>query len=86
MHAQHFLIAERERSMNGSCRVGIGGFRAEPTNYPRCLHPSEHLHISVPTYTTRNPQVKKCSPFNVTLVNMFYIGANAYNLIMNSIM
>ena len=41
MHAQHFLITERERSMYDSCRFDIGRFRAEPTNFERCLHPSD---------------------------------------------
>ena len=41
MHAQHFLIAERERSIYDSCRYGIGRFRAEPTNYEQCLRPSD---------------------------------------------
>ena len=41
MHAQHFLIAEQERSIYDSCRYGIGRFRAEPTNYEQCLHPSD---------------------------------------------
>ena len=41
MHTQHFLIAEQERSIYDSCRFGIGRFRAEPTNYERCLHPSD---------------------------------------------
>ena len=33
MHAQHFLIAERELSIYDSCRFDIGRFCAEPTNY-----------------------------------------------------
>ena len=37
VHAQHFSIAER--SIYDSCRFDIGRFRAEPTNYERCLHP-----------------------------------------------
>ena len=41
MHTQHFLIAEQERSIYDSCRFGIGRFRAEPTNYKQCLHPSD---------------------------------------------
>ena len=41
MHAQHFLIVERERSIYDSCRFDIGRFRAEPANYERCLHPSD---------------------------------------------
>ena len=41
MHAQHFLIVEQERSIYDSCRFDIGRFRAEPTNYERCLHPSD---------------------------------------------
>ena len=40
MHAQHFLIAEREQSVYDSWRSDIEPFRAEPTNYERCLHPS----------------------------------------------
>ena len=39
--AKHFLIAEREQSIYDSCRFDIGRFRAEPTNYERCLHPSD---------------------------------------------
>ena len=41
MHVQHFLIRERERSIYDSCRFDIGRFRAEPTNYERCLHPMD---------------------------------------------
>ena len=41
MHAQHFLIAEREQSIYDSCRFDIGPFRAEPTNYEQCLHTSD---------------------------------------------
>ena len=41
MHAQHFLIAEREQSIYDSCRFDIGPFRAEPTNCERCLHTSD---------------------------------------------
>ena len=41
MRAQHFLIAERERSIYDSCRFDIGRLRSEPTNYERCLHPSD---------------------------------------------
>ena len=41
MHAQHFLIAEREQSIYDSCRFDIGPFRAEPSNYERCLHTSD---------------------------------------------
>ena len=41
MRAQHFLIEEREQSIYDSCRFDIGRFRAEPTNYERCLHPSD---------------------------------------------
>ena len=41
MHTQHFLIAEQERSIYDSCRFGLGRFRAEPTNYKQCLHPSD---------------------------------------------
>ena len=41
MHTQHFLIAEQERSIYDSCRFSIGRFRAEPTNYKQCLHPSD---------------------------------------------
>ena len=61
MHAQHFLIAERERSIYDSCRFDNGRFRAEPTNYERCLHLSDKFayrtQYLVP-YATRNPQVK----------------------------
>ena len=41
MRAQHFLIAERERSIYDSCRFDIGRLRSEPTNCERCLHPSD---------------------------------------------
>ena len=41
MHAQNFLIAERERSIYDSCRFDIGRFRAEQTNYERRLHLSD---------------------------------------------
>ena len=37
------LIAERERSIYDSCRFDIGRFRADPTNYERCPHPSDTL-------------------------------------------
>ena len=43
MHAQHFLIAEREQSIYVSCRFDIGRFRVEPTNYERCLHPIDSI-------------------------------------------
>ena len=43
MRAQHFLIEEREQSIYDSCRFDIGRFRAEPTNYERCLNPSDTL-------------------------------------------
>ena len=33
IHAEHFLIVERERSIFKTCRFDIGGFRAEPTDY-----------------------------------------------------
>ena len=39
MHARHFLISERERSIYDSCRFDVGRFRMEPNNYKRCLHP-----------------------------------------------
>ena len=55
LHAQQFLIAERERSIYDSYRFDIGRFRAEPTNHQRCLHPSEHLHIAVTTITCSSP-------------------------------
>ena len=42
MHAQNFLIAERERSIYDSCRFDIGRFRAEQTNYERRLHLLTH--------------------------------------------
>ena len=46
MHAQHFLIAEREQSIYVSCRFDIGRFRVEPTNYERCLHPIDTFAYS----------------------------------------
>ena len=65
IHAQPFLIAERERSIYDSCRFDIGRFRAEPTNYERFLHQS-HWHICISqcpqklvSYATRNPHKLK---------------------------
>ena len=53
MRAQHFLIAERERSIYDwvgpdSCRFDIWRFRAEPPYYKRRLHLSDTFayHIS----------------------------------------
>ena len=40
MLVQHFLIRERERSID-CCRFDIGRFRAKPTNYEMCLHPRD---------------------------------------------
>ena len=40
MHAQHFLIAERERSIYDSCRFDIGRSRASLL-LRKCLHPSD---------------------------------------------
>ena len=51
MHAQHFLIAEREWSIYESCRFDIGRFRAEPTNYENVHTYVTHLHIEVPRIT-----------------------------------
>ena len=64
MHAQHFLITERERSIYDSCHFDIGCFRAEPTNYEWCLHPSDTFayrstHNNLFLRLTHNPQVKK---------------------------
>ena len=41
MLVQHFLIRERERWIYECCRFDIGRFRAKPTNYEMCLHPSD---------------------------------------------
>ena len=47
MHARPYLISERERSINDSCRFDVGRFRTEPSNYKRCLHPiSWHICTS----------------------------------------
>ena len=47
MHAQHFLIAERERSTYDSCRFNVARFLAEPTNYEWCRStPEWHICIS----------------------------------------
>ena len=51
MHAQHFLIAERERSIFNTCRFDIGGFRSEPTDYESVHTWVIHLHIAVPRIT-----------------------------------
>ena len=49
MHAQLFLIAERERLCRS--RFDIGRFRVEPTNYKFVYTQVTHLHIAVPTIT-----------------------------------
>ena len=64
MHAQHFLITEWEQSIYDSSHFDIGCFRAEPTNYEWCLHPSETFayrstHNNLFLRLTHNPQVKK---------------------------
>ena len=51
MHTQHFLIAERERSIFNTCRFDIGGFRAEPTDYESVHTWVIHSHIAVPRIT-----------------------------------
>ena len=38
MHARHYLISERERSIYDSCRFDVGRFRTETNNYERCLY------------------------------------------------
>ena len=55
MHVQHFMIAERERSIYDGSRFDIGRFCAEPTNYERGLNLVTHLHIGVPTMTRSLP-------------------------------
>ena len=64
MHAQHFLITEQERSIYNSSHFDIRRFRAEPTNYERCLHPSDTFayrsaHNNLFLRLMHNPQVKK---------------------------
>ena len=64
MHAQHFLIAEQERSIYDSCRFDIGRLRSEQTNYERCLHPSDTFayrsaYNNLVPHAKCNPQVKK---------------------------
>ena len=64
MHAQHFLITEWEQSIYDSSHFDIGCFRAEPTNYEWCLHPSDTFayrstHNNLFLRLTHNPQVKK---------------------------
>ena len=49
MHAQHFLIAERERSIYDSCRFDIGRSRARRLITKYVYTPVTHLHIAVPT-------------------------------------
>ena len=51
MHAQHFLIAERERSIYDSCRFDIGRSRARRLITKYVYTPVTHLHIAVPTVT-----------------------------------
>ena len=51
MHAQHFLIAEREQSIFNTCRFDMGGFRSEPTDYESVHTWVIHLHIAVPRIT-----------------------------------
>ena len=51
MHAHHFSIAERERSIYDSCRFDIGRSR---TSRPitKCVYTRvTYLHIAVPTIT-----------------------------------
>ena len=73
MHAQHFLIAERERSIYDSCRFDIGRSRARRliTKYvytPVNICISQCPQLLAP-YATRNPRVKKNQIQDTLLVN-----------------
>ena len=51
MHAQHFLIAERERTIYDNCCFDIGSFRAIRLITKGVYTRVTHLHIAVPTIT-----------------------------------
>ena len=51
MHAQHFLIAERERTICDNCCFDIGSFRAIRLIKKGVYTRVTHLHIAVPTIT-----------------------------------
>ena len=51
MQAQHFFIAERERSIYDSCRFDIGRSRASRLITKYVYTPVTHLHTAVPTIT-----------------------------------
>ena len=62
MHAQHFLVAERERSIHDSWRFRISGTFVRIRQITASTPEGHILHIAVPTITcslrfTGNPQV-----------------------------